>query len=262
MQVPHRTNPAQTPAPMEPRLLAAPPPPLRTSSRNWFDNATAFLSGVVADGSKTVVDSAEALWNTSPREIQGAPTESSSPASPREIQSVPAESSSPGRRSILRIRSDDSAFPSAPPRTRAHTTDHSASAAPTCATSADSLEAKIMAARASSARAALIGSHDSSSFVRRSTSSFAHGRSTSEENQRVRPSSASGRSTPEDDQRVRFSPASSIPFSRTSPPSSLRSSRLQTTVPRPSSPLAAEASRRPPPSISSRSLAPLERARE
>ncbi|KAJ1463950.1 hypothetical protein T484DRAFT_1758458, partial [Baffinella frigidus] len=256
MQVPHRTSPAPTPAPAARRLNSAPPPPHRTSSRllpwdatgvaerrqlpgppplvttvNWLDDATAFLSGVVADGSKTVVDSAEALWNTSPREIQGAPTESSSRASPSEIQGAPTESSSPIRRSILRTRSDDSALPSDSPHTRAHSTDHSASAAFSRTTGADSLEAKIMAARASSARAALFGSHESSSFVKRTTSSSASGRSTPEENQRVRPSSASGRSTPEDNQRVRFSPASSISFSRNSSPSSLRASQLQDSTP-------------------------------
>mmetsp|Transcript_19817 Transcript_19817/g.45896 ORF Transcript_19817/g.45896 Transcript_19817/m.45896 type:complete len:243 (+) Transcript_19817:80-808(+) len=234
---------AAQPAPTTWRLLPAAPSPKKEGG-NWFDNATSFVSAIVEEGSKTVVDSAEALWNTSPREIHGAPTESSSPV----------------RRSILLSKSNDSASPSDSPRTRAHTTNHSASAAFSRTTSADSLEAKIMAARASSARAALFGSHESSSFVKRTTPSSASGRSTPEENQRVRPSSvssASGCSTPEDNQRVRFSPTTSISFSCNSSPSSLRSSRLQDSIPRPTLPLAAAASRRPPPSISSRSLAPL-----
>ncbi|KAJ1466526.1 hypothetical protein T484DRAFT_1988041 [Baffinella frigidus] len=80
---------AAQPAPTTWRLLPAAPSPKKEGG-NWFDNATSFVSAIVEEGSKTVVDSAEAMWSTSP----GTPVD----------------------RSIFRCKSDGSGAPSASSR--------------------------------------------------------------------------------------------------------------------------------------------------
>jgi len=79
-----------TPAPIRRRLLAAPPPPpLDNKGGNWLDNPSAVDCAIVEHGSKTVVTIAEEQWNTSPRKIQDAPQESSSPAERSLLRNTP-----------------------------------------------------------------------------------------------------------------------------------------------------------------------------
>mmetsp|Transcript_49023 Transcript_49023/g.115763 ORF Transcript_49023/g.115763 Transcript_49023/m.115763 type:complete len:276 (+) Transcript_49023:58-885(+) len=60
-----------TPAkPARHQPAAAPRPP--QESGNWLDNATAFFSTVVEDGSKNIVTNAEALWHAPEGKIQAA----------------------------------------------------------------------------------------------------------------------------------------------------------------------------------------------
>ncbi|KAJ1467966.1 hypothetical protein T484DRAFT_2304875 [Baffinella frigidus] len=190
----HHPTPAPTTTSTARRQLAAPPPPpLYIKVGNWLDfDLTAFVSSIVEEGSRAVAHNAEALWNTSPREIKVVPPTTSSPGTPV-------------ARSILRVLRTRSAAPSASSQKHADTTSNSTAVA----------------------RAALPGS----SFVQSrtasspsSSSSFLGGPASGNQGNSGRRSScsSSGCRTPEEKQHVHFAPASSISYSPTSPPSSLR----------------------------------------